>query len=69
MKPEVFAVYAKAFYAGLIAALGSLSAIMVGDFSFADVTAGQWVTIVLAGLVAFGGVAKITNADPTPPPA
>lgn len=53
---------AKAIYAGLAASLGSLAAIMVGDVGFADVTEGQWVTIVLAGLIAGGGVYGIRNA-------
>jgi hypothetical protein len=53
---------AKAVYATLVAALGSLAAILVGDVGFGDVTAGQWVTIALAGLVAGGGVYGIANA-------
>lgn len=57
-------VYAKAIYAALIAALGSLAAVLVGDVGLDDLTAGQWVTVVLAGLVAGGGVAGIRNAEP-----
>lgn len=53
---------AKAIYAALVAGLGALSAVLVGDSSFGAVTAGQWVTIVLAGLIAGGGVYGITNA-------
>lgn len=58
-------VYAKAIYAGLVAALGSLAAVLVGNVGLDDLTAGQWVTVVLAGLVAGGGVAGISNAPKT----
>lgn len=57
-------VYAKAIYAGVVAALGSLAAVLVGNTGLGDLTAGQWVTVVLAGLVAGGGVAGIKNAQP-----
>jgi hypothetical protein len=53
---------AKAIYAGAIAGLGSLAAVLVGDVGFDAVTAGQWVTIVLAALVSAGGVYGISNA-------
>ena len=54
--------YAKAIYAFVVAGLGSLAAVLVGDVSFGDVTDGQWVTVVLAALVAGGGVFGIKNA-------
>ena len=50
---------AKAVFGGLVAGLGSLAAVMVGDVGFGDVTSGQWVTVVLAALVAAGGVYHI----------
>jgi hypothetical protein len=53
---------AKAFCAAVIAALSSLAAVLVGDMGFADLTTGQWVTIALAAVAAFGGVYGITNA-------
>ena len=53
---------AKAIYGGLVAALSGLSAVLVGGASFGQVTAGQWVSIVLAGLIAGGGVYGLTNA-------
>lgn len=53
--------FAKAIYASLVAGLGSLAAVLVGDSSFSAVTAGQWVTIVLATLIAGGGTYGITN--------
>lgn len=53
---------AKALFAGVTAGLGALAAVLVGDSaSFSNVTAGQWVTIVLATLVAAGGVFGLTN--------
>ena len=59
MKPSQFA---KAIYAALVAGLGSLAAILVGDVGLGDVSSGQWVTVVLAALVAGGGVFGIRNA-------
>ena len=53
---------AKALYAWAVAGLGSLAAVLVGDVGFTDVTAGQWVTVVLAALVSGGGVYGIRNA-------
>jgi hypothetical protein len=55
---------AKAFYAAAIAALSGLSAVLVGGDSFGQVSAGQWVSIALAALVAFGGVYGLTNRTP-----
>lgn len=51
----------KAFYAALIAALSGLVTVLVGDMGFGDLSAGQWVTIALAALVAFGGTYGISN--------
>jgi hypothetical protein len=56
---------AKAVYAAVVAALGALAAILVGSVGFGDVTAGQWVTIALAALVAGGGVYGIRNQPPS----
>jgi hypothetical protein len=55
---------AKAVYAALIAGLGALAAVLVGDADFGAVTAGQWVTIALAALIAGGGVFGISNRPP-----
>ena len=54
-------VYAKALYAAVVAGLGALAAVLVGDVGIDDLTSGQWVTVVLAALVAGGGVAGIAN--------
>jgi hypothetical protein len=51
----------RAFYAALVAALSGLVTVLVGDSGLGDLTAGQWVTIALAALVAFGGVYGISN--------
>lgn len=58
------AVYAKAIYAAIVAGLGALAAVLVGDVGLGDLSDGQWVTVVLAALVAGGGVAGIKNAEP-----
>lgn len=57
--------YAKAIYAAIVAGLGALAAVLVGDVGLGDLSDGQWVTVVLAALVAGGGVAGIKNAEPT----
>lgn len=47
------------------AALGTgLSAVLVNDASLGDLTDGQWVTIAVGALVAFGGVYGLTNRKP-----
>jgi ribonucleotide monophosphatase NagD (HAD superfamily) len=51
----------KAIYAAVIAALSGLVTVLVGDIGFSDLTAGQWVTIALAALVAGGGTYGISN--------
>jgi hypothetical protein len=57
--------YAKAIYAAVVAGLGALAAVLVGDVGIGDLSDGQWVTVVLAALVAGGGVAGIKNAPPS----
>lgn len=59
------AMYAKAIYAAAVAGLGSLAAVLVGDVGIDDLTAGQWVTVALAALIAGGGVFGIKNALPS----
>lgn len=51
----------KAFYAAVVAALSGLVTVLVGDTGFTAITAGQWVTLALAALVAFGGTYGLTN--------
>ena len=53
--------FAKAIFATVVAGLGSLTTVLVGDAGLADVKDGQWATIILAALVAGGGVYGITN--------
>jgi len=45
----------KGLYSAAVAFLSGLAAILTGRLGFADVTAGQWVTVTLAALLAFGG--------------
>lgn len=52
---------AKAVFAGVLAFLGSIATVLVGDAGFSDVTDGQWVTAAVAALVAFGAVFGVTN--------
>jgi len=58
---KVVAQSLKAVYAAAVASLGSLVTVLVGDTSFGDLTDGQWVSVVLVGLIAGGGVYGITN--------
>jgi hypothetical protein len=53
--------FAKAIYAFIVAGLASVVTAMV-DGGFNDVTDAQWLTAVLAALVAGGGVYGIRNA-------
>lgn len=45
----------KGLYAALVAFLGGLAAILTGATTFTNVTAGQWVTVTLSAVLAFGG--------------
>jgi hypothetical protein len=53
---------AKAFCAAGIAVLSSLASVFVGETGFGDLTTGQWMTVALAALAAFGGVYGVTNS-------
>lgn len=55
---------AKAILAAVVAGLGSLSAVLVGHTSISSVSAGQWVTIALAAVIALGAVYGVPNAKP-----
>lgn len=48
--------FGKAAFGGLVAFLGTLAVVMVGDVGFGDITDGQWVAAVLEALVVAGGV-------------
>lgn len=56
--------FAKAIYAFVVAGLGALATPLVADTGLGDLTAGQWVTVALAALIAGGGVYGIRNATP-----
>lgn len=49
----------KAVTGALIGFLGSLATVLVGDATFDDITAGQWVAAVIVGLVALAGIWSI----------
>ncbi len=48
--------FGKAAFAGVLAFLGSLAVVLVGDVGFGDVTDGQWVSAVALALASAGGV-------------
>lgn len=60
--------FGKATYAFVVAFLGALGTVMVGDVGFTDISSGQWVAAVLAGLVAAGGVWGIKYVPGDSPP-
>jgi hypothetical protein len=57
--------------AGLSAVLAFLSSVATAlggtETGFASITAGQWVTAVIAAIVAFGSAAGLTYAVPNRP--
>jgi hypothetical protein len=57
------ATYAKALVATGIAVLSALAGVLTGDATLGSLTHGQIVTVTLAGLVAFGAVYGVPNAD------
>lgn len=57
--------FLKAVYATVVAGLGSLVTVMVGDIGFGDITDGQWLAALLVALTAGGGVYGITNRPTT----
>lgn len=59
---------AKAVYAGLIAGLSALGGYLVNSTSLGQITAGQWVFVAIAALVAGGGVYGIPNSTSKPVP-
>lgn len=56
--------FIKAIYAALIAGLSALGGLLVNDTALGDITAGQWVFVALAVLIAGGGVYGLRNAPP-----
>ncbi len=53
---------AKAIYAGLLTGLTALGGYLINDTSIGDITAGQWVFVAGAALMAGGGVYGLRNA-------
>lgn len=58
---KLFTTALKATYAAVVAALSGLVTVLVGDTTFTNLSAGQWVTIALAAVVAFGGTYGLAN--------
>jgi hypothetical protein len=48
--------FGKAAFSGVLAFLGSLGVVMVGDVGFGDLTGGQWISSLVLGLATAGGV-------------
>jgi len=62
-----FGPIAKAIYSGLIAGLSALGGYLTNSTSLGEITAGQWIFVVLAALVSAGGVYGITNTTKPAP--
>jgi len=48
--------FGKAAYGAVVSFIGTLTTVMIGDVGFGDVSDGQWLSAVLAGLIVAGGV-------------
>jgi hypothetical protein len=55
--------FAKAIYAALVAGLTAVGGYLVNDTALGAVTAGQWIYVALAVLIAGGGVYGISNSS------
>jgi hypothetical protein len=53
--------YVKAIYGALVAGVGALGTVMLGNVELGDLTQGQWVAITGTVLIAGGGVYGLTN--------
>jgi hypothetical protein len=51
----------RALFAGAVAFFGALGAALTSDQGFGDLSAQTWCVVIVATLVAFGGVYGITN--------
>jgi uncharacterized membrane-anchored protein len=56
---------AKAIYAGLFAGLITLGALFVGDMTFDDISAAQWIAVAIAFIGGAGGTYAIPNLRPS----
>lgn len=60
--------YVKALYAGVVAFLGSLSAALLAggeEIAIGDISTAAWVAIILATVLAIGGVLGLQAAPAT----
>lgn len=60
---KLIAPYLKAVVAAVITGLTALSAYLVNDTSLADLSAGQWVAVAIAFLIALGAVWAVPNSS------
>jgi hypothetical protein len=61
--------YGKAITAAIISGLSMLSGFLINDTALGDITAGQWIAVVISFLVGLGAVWAIPNtSEPTHPP-
>ena len=50
----------KGLYSAAVSFLGGLSTLLVGSLTLGDVKQGQWVALVFAALIAFGGTVGLS---------
>lgn len=60
-----FAPYGKAIIGSVVTGLTALGGYLINDTSLGDITAGQWVYVVVAFLVALGAIWAIPNKKET----
>jgi hypothetical protein len=53
--------YAKAVTAAIVTGLGVLAGYLVNDTALGDITAGQWVAVVVAFLIGLAAVWAVPN--------
>jgi hypothetical protein len=58
---SVVAYYAKAIIGAIIAGLSVLAGYLVNDTNFGDITAGQWLAVIIALLTALVAIGAVPN--------
>ncbi len=54
--------YVKAIAAVVVAVLGALAVVVVGDMTLGDLTTAQWIAVALAGLAEFIAIIGLQRA-------
>jgi hypothetical protein len=62
---DPIAPYAKAVIGAILAALSVLSGYLINDTGLGDITAGQWVAVLVAFLVSLGAIYAVPNKPAT----